>query len=210
MAIHFEDEVGVVISCFSGVCTTGDAALLPPGWEKMVTADGELVSSAPITADSASYELWQEACDGCLVEAPDPAEATPTLAATATGTVVPPAPTSAPTVTAEATPTAVATEAAYAARITSIALENGTYIVGYETSGYTEQVPGQHVHFYFDTVSEANAGVPGSGPWKLYGGPRPFTQYGEADRGNASSMCIRVANPDHSIISGSGNCYPLP
>ena len=107
-----------------------------------------------------------------------------------------------------ATPTAAA--AAYAARINSIALENGTYIVDYETSGYTEQVPGQHVHFYFDTVSEANAGVPGSGPWKLYGGPRPFTQYTEAERGNATALCISVANPDHSIISGSGNCYPLP
>ncbi|MFL7792895.1 MAG: hypothetical protein AB8I69_12200, partial [Anaerolineae bacterium] len=64
---------------------------------------------------------------------------------------------------------------------------------------------------YFDTVPESQAGVPGSGPWILYGGPRPFTQYGEGDRpGGATSMCARVANADHSIIYGSGNCYPLP
>jgi hypothetical protein len=220
MSIHLEDEVRVVVSCFSGVCTTGGGSLLPPGWEKVVTANGDFISSFPITSASASYQLWQAACEECLVEAPDPIEATATLAATQIATEEPVTPTLAPTVTTEATPTEVATEAvtatptaaaaAYAARINSIALENGTYIVGYETSGYTEQVPGQHVHFYFDTVSEANAGVPGSGPWKLYGGPRPFTQYTEADRGNASSLCISVANPDHSIISGSGNCYPLP
>jgi hypothetical protein len=220
MAIHLEDEVRVVVSCFSGVCTTGGGSIVPPGWEKIVTVNGDFVSSFPITSASASYQLWQSACEECLVEAPDPTEATATLAATQPPTEVPPSPTLAPTGTTEATPTEIATEAAtatptaaaaaYSAWINSIGLENGTYIVGYETSGYTEQVPGQHVHFYFDTVSEANAGVPGSGPWKLYGGPRPFTQYSEADRGAATAMCIRVANPDHSIISGSGNCYPLP
>jgi hypothetical protein len=198
MSIHFEEELRVVVSCFSGVCTTGGGTLLPPGWEKVVSANGDIVSSFPITSASASYQLWQDACEGCLVEAPAPVEATATLAATEPPTEEAPS----PTATTEA--------AAYTARINSIALQNGAYIVGYETFGYTEQLPGQHVHFYFDTVSEANAGVPGSGPWKLYGGPRPFTQYGEADRGNASSMCISVANPDHSIIPGSGNCYPLP
>jgi hypothetical protein len=197
MSIHFEEELRVVVSCFSGVCTTGSGTLLPPGWEKVVSANGDIISSFPITSASASYQLWQEACEECLGEAPDPIEATATLV-----------PTEVATEAATPTPTAAAVE--YAARINSITLQNGTYIVEYETSGYTEQLPGQHVHFYFDTVSEANAGVPGSGPWKLYGGPRPFTQYGEADRGNASSMCISVANPDHSIIPGSGNCYPLP
>ena len=95
--------------------------------------------------------------------------------------------------------------------ITGIGLENGRYVVNYETSGYTEQLPGRHVHFYFDTVPEADAGVPGKGPWILYGGPRPFTQYGEADRpAQAAAMCARVANADHSIIHGSGNCFTLP
>jgi hypothetical protein len=111
----------------------------------------------------------------------------------------------------EATPTPVPEGGNYAARISNIALQNGTYVVSYETFGYTEQLPGMHVHFYFDTVSEANAGVPGSGPWILYGGPRPFTGYSESERpGGATAMCSRVANPDHSIIYGSGNCYPLP
>ncbi len=217
MSIHLESDVRIVVSCFSGVCATGDGNPLRTGWEKIVTGDGAFISSFPITSASLSYQYWQTTCEDCLVEAPDPIDPpTATFVSTRPPTEEPPPPTTASTATptgvatraATATPTAVS--AAYSARITNIALENGTYIVGYETRGYTEQVPGQHVHFYFDTVSEANAGVPGSGPWKLYGGPRPFTQYGEADRGNASSMCISVANPDHSIISGSGNCYPLP
>ena len=59
--------------------------------------------------------------------------------------------------------------------------------------------------------SEANAGMPGSGPWILYGGPRPFTQYTANDRpAAATQMCALVANADHSIQPGSGNCYPLP
>ena len=128
--------------------------------------------------------------------------ATPTLEATATLEV---------TATSEATPTEAA--AAYSSRITAITLLNdGTYAVDFVTSGFTADTSSTHVHFFFDWVSEANAGIPGSGPWKLYGGPSPFTQYGEThpDRQGSTNMCILVANPDHSIISGTGNCYPLP
>ena len=148
-------------------------------------------------------------------EAP-PAQVPPTATTAAptattiapTATTVPPTATTEPTL--EPTPTEPVAEA-YAVRITGITLQDGRYVVSYETSGYTEQLPGRHVHFYFDTVSEADAGVPGNGPWILYGGPRPFTQYGEADRPpNATAMCARVAEADHSIIYGSGNCYPLP
>jgi hypothetical protein len=97
------------------------------------------------------------------------------------------------------------------ARINSIVIENGVYVVDYETFEYTEALPGMHVHFYFDTVTEAQAGVPGAGPWILYGGPRPFKGYSVSQRpGGASQMCIRVANHDHSIIVGSGNCVDLP
>lgn len=141
----------------------------------------------------------------------------PTATTTApTATIdAPTATTDAPTATTVA-PTAEATAtqeapAALSVTISGIALQDGRYVVSYSTSGYTEQLPGQHVHFYFDTVAEAQAGVPGNGPWILYGGPRPFTGYGEGDRpGGASAMCARVANADHSIIYGSGNCYPLP
>ncbi len=84
-------------------------------------------------------------------------------------------------------------------------------MVDYETFGYREALPGRHVHFFFDTVAPENAGMPGSGPWILYGGPRPFKEYALSARpAQASQMCALVANADHSIILNSGVCMALP
>jgi hypothetical protein len=89
--------------------------------------------------------------------------------------------------------------------------DSGRYVVDYETFGYTETLPGMHVHFFFDTVTPEQAGSPGSGPWILYGGPRPFTGYRETDRPQAATrMCALVANSNHSVVAGSGNCVVLP
>jgi WD40 repeat protein len=96
-------------------------------------------------------------------------------------------------------------------RINEITIEADLYIVEYETFEYTEQLPGMHVHFYYDSVNEEQAGLPGGGPWIVYGGPRPFKGYSVASRPvNAWQMCARVANANHSIILNSGNCYYLP
>lgn len=85
------------------------------------------------------------------------------------------------------------------------------YVVEYETFGYTEQLPGQHVHFFWNTVSPDQAGSPGRGPWELYGGPRPFTRYSVSSKpANATQICALVANANHSIILESGNCFDLP
>jgi serine/threonine protein kinase len=110
------------------------------------------------------------------------------------------------------TPTPTNTLPPLYARINSITVNSSNqYVVEYETFGYTETLPGMHVHFFFDTVPPEQAGVPGSGPWILYGGPRPFTKYGVGDRpGSATQMCALVANADHSVIQASGNCYDLP
>jgi hypothetical protein len=119
-----------------------------------------------------------------------------------------------PTIVATDTPapTATATYPPLYVRINSITLDStGHYVVDYETFGYTEQLPGRHVHFFFNTVPPDQAGMPGKGPWYLYGGPRPFTKYRETDRpAAATQMCALVANKDHSVIQGSGNCVNLP
>ena len=67
-----------------------------------------------------------------------------------------------------------------------------------------------HVHFFFNTVLATNAGNPGSGPWILYDTPSPFTGYSVAEGAGATKMCILVANPDHSVNQGTGNCVDLP
>ncbi len=121
------------------------------------------------------------------------------------------------TPTAEVTPTDTATPTATVpagpfVRINSITVDSqNRYVVEYETFGFTEELPGMHIHFFFNTVSPQNAGSPGSGPWYLYGGPRPFTGYRVSDRpGAATQMCALVANPNHSVQANSGNCVDLP
>jgi hypothetical protein len=134
---------------------------------------------------------------------------TPTLAISATPTLEPyPTETQPP---AE-TPTATVPPGIPYVRINSITLdENYRYVVAYETFEYTEQLPGMHVHFFFNTVTPENAGMPGSGPWILYGGPRPFTGYSFSDKpAAATQMCALVANANHSIQLNSGNCVDLP
>lgn len=120
-----------------------------------------------------------------------------------------PTPEPTPTMTPEPLPTA---PTGPYVRINNITVnQSSAYVVEYETFGYTEQLPGVHVHFFFNTVAPENAGVPGSGPWILYGGPRPFTGYTTNDRpGAATQMCALVANANHSVQLNTGNCYNLP
>lgn len=97
------------------------------------------------------------------------------------------------------------------AEITGISLDGSQYSVTFQTYGFTPDIMHTHVHFFFNTVPPEQAGVPGSGPWYVYGGPTPFTGYGLSDRpASATQLCVLVANHDHSVIQGTGNCYALP
>lgn len=147
--------------------------------------------------------------------------AEPTRANTVTPTPPPVATTALPSPTAlpipSATPSAVPsptlqpTPAGPTARITGISVVGTNYSIDFTTAGFNYGLPGTHVHFFFNTVTPEQAGVPGNGPWILYGGPTPFTQYGPADRpSSATQMCILVANSDHSVQLGTGNCVALP
>jgi hypothetical protein len=96
--------------------------------------------------------------------------------------------------------------------ITSIALDNqNRYVVDYETRGFTEQLPGTHIHFFFDSTPPEQVGLTGGGSRRMFGGPSPFTGYNAADRpADATQLCALVANPDHTVILQSGNCMQLP
>lgn len=96
-------------------------------------------------------------------------------------------------------------------QLNEITRTGNTYFVKFAATGFTPQLPGTHIHFFFDTVAPAQAGMPGSGPWFVYGGSSPFTGYGVGDRpAGATKLCALVANTDHSVIQGSGNCLDLP
>ena len=144
---------------------------------------------------------------------------TQTSTPTDTVTPVPPTATFTPSTTPTITPTPTATPPPTVppgilfARINDITInDQNRYIVEYETFQFIEMIPcNYNVHFYFDTVSQENAGVPGSGPWIAHGGPRPFTGYTVFDRPvEAKQMCILVANSNHTIHPNSGYCIDLP
>jgi len=156
-------------------------------------------STATLSADAISAAALQTVESG-VTRSP-----APTLAAESTAAIPPTGiPTPEPTVTPTYPPLYV--------RINAISVnDSNQYVVDYETFGYTEKLPGQHVHFFFNTVPPEQAGMPGSGPWILYGGPRPFTRYKVSDRpANATQMCALVANSNHSVVAESGNCVELP
>lgn len=135
-------------------------------------------------------------------------------AAAAQATTAAPQPTATYPPTPVSSPTPAPTEPSATGpmvRITRITLSGSQYEVYYETTGYTPVLPGPHIHFFFNTVRQEDAGSPGPGPWELYAGPVPFTRYGPGNRpSGATQLCALVANPDHSIILGTGNCVDLP
>jgi serine/threonine-protein kinase len=104
-----------------------------------------------------------------------------------------------------------ATQTNFYVRIISITRRGSQYEVQYETTGFIERLPWMHIHFFFNTVAPEEAGRPGKGPWVIYGGPRPFSEYGinQAPEG-ATQMCALVAHANLTIIPGSGNCVDLP
>jgi hypothetical protein len=131
----------------------------------------------------------------------DPATATRVTATVAAG---------APTAISTATPIYTATPTGKHAEIIGITASGGAYIVQYKVN-YETPFNGDHVHFFFDTVKAADAGVPGAGPWFVYYGPVPFVGYKTTDKpAGATKMCILVANPDHSVQQNTGNCWQLP
>ena len=144
-------------------------------------------------------------------DTPEPTAVVATNIPTETSTPEPTA-TQMDTPTPSLTPTATVPPGVPFVRINAITTDDqNRYVVEYETFEYTEQLPGMHIHFFFDTVAPENAGVPGSGPWILYGGPRPFTGYRISDKpGAATQMCALVANANHSVQADSGNCMDLP
>jgi actin-like ATPase involved in cell morphogenesis len=97
------------------------------------------------------------------------------------------------------------------ASITDIRLAGDRYETAFTTTGFTPGGGGAHVHFYWDTVPADQAGSPEAGPYVVYMGESPFRDLGPATRPpTAKALCVIVANPDHTVVPGSGGCAALP
>lgn len=157
------------------------------------------------TVSSSSQITATPSATATVTPSPEPPTiaASPTLLATDTPQ---------PTATSLPSPTATATPEGLRAEITTITIVDGRYSVEFRTFGYFSDTSSTHVHFFWNTIAPDQAGVPANpGNWKLYGSPSPFTGYTVSERpGGATQMCILVANPDHSVQLGTGNCFNLP
>jgi serine/threonine protein kinase len=99
------------------------------------------------------------------------------------------------------------------AKITGVSVDkDGQYVVDFTVARFTPKYPGgTHLHFYFNTFTPEQVGIGGQANRRSWGDPSPFTAYTTADRPQgATDMCVLVANPDHSVIDNSGNCFKLP
>jgi hypothetical protein len=109
-------------------------------------------------------------------------------------------------------PLAETSSQALSVQITQITTDaQGRYVIEFTPTGFTPALPGTHIHFFFDIFSADQVGSTGGGNRLMYGGVSPFTGFSRADRpASAAQLCALVANPDHSIILDSGNCFDLP
>ena len=86
--------------------------------------------------------------------------------------------------------------------ITGITVQDDHYVVDYETMEFTASLNSQHIHFFFNTTPLEDAGAPGTGPYVMHAGPRPFSEVSVFDTPpEATQMCARVANVDHTILA---------
>jgi hypothetical protein len=68
-----------------------------------------------------------------------------------------------------------------------------------------------HIHFFFNNVTPNDASSAGKGLFVMYAGPNPMTKYRISDTpADATALCALVANKDHTVRPGSGNCVDLP
>jgi len=160
-----------------------------------------------------------------------PPTATPTATPTITGTGTPSTSTTGtPTATPTSTPTGISTPSSSAGNllylpyiqqgtqptgrqveIVDIGIAGENYVVAFNASGFTPAFPGIHMHFYFNNIPPTEAGQPGNGPWWLHGAPSPFSGIKRTEQpATATQLCVLVANNDHTVQQGTGNCYPLP
>lgn len=91
------------------------------------------------------------------------------------------------------------------------------YEIAFITEGFVPEPPSidgsHHVHFYFNTLTQDDAGLPGNGPWSLYAGPSPYIDPNNTPLTRpqgATQLCIAVANFNHTLVKNTGNCFDLP
>lgn len=199
------------------VLSAGGALALILSGDDGDTAAGAGEGVTPEPTDAAAALVTATATATPTAATPSP---TPTRTPTAVATIATPSPSPSPTPTRTPTPTATATPTPsptptptvppLVAAITGITVAGSFYEVQFTTTGFVPSLSSQHLHFFWDTVPPDQAGSPGSGPWIVHDSSQLFRTAVAMKPPAAEKLCVLVANPDHTVIPGTGNCHALP
>ncbi len=88
-------------------------------------------------------------------------------------------------------------------QITNVSIVGSQFQITFVPNNYVPTLGGIHTHFYYNT--ELNTVVN-----KMYSGSSPYFLDLSTKPLNATQICSIVANPDHTVLAGSGNCFTLP
>ncbi|NLF10271.1 MAG: serine/threonine protein kinase [Anaerolineaceae bacterium] len=90
--------------------------------------------------------------------------------------------------------------------------EKGRYSAVFTVINFEPAYPGgTHMHFFWNTFSPEDVGIGGEANRLSHGSLEPFAGFRADERPpTATDLCVVVANPNHTVIPDSGNCYPLP
>jgi|GEM_PF-1036454 len=90
--------------------------------------------------------------------------------------------------------------------------EKGRYSAVFTVINFEPAYPGgTHMHFFWNTFSPEDVGIGGEANRLSHGSLEPFAGFPTDERPpTATDLCVVVANPNHTVIPESGNCYPLP
>ena len=96
-------------------------------------------------------------------------------------------------------------------QLTNIREEDGNYVIDYRIVGFALAPIGVHLHFYFNNITENDAGIGGTGPYIEYDGLPPFV-YEAPDETpfGATQVCAVMAGRLHQIRPGSSSCIDIP
>ena len=117
-------------------------------------------------------------------------------------------------------------ESGRCAFITELALDGDRYVANYVTEGFDPLIfvdgeqgtpDDKHVHFFFNTTEPANAGTNGSPPgvWTIWdrlpgGGELRFDDLTVADAGDATQMCVLVADLSTASKQTAATAWTFP
>ena len=127
------------------------------------------------------------------------ASPSPSIATPSPSPVVTPSPSPSPSLA----PTPTPTPAGRQARITSITVSGGRYLVDYDVFNFTPQAARTAATSTSSSTRSRwpTPGVPGKGPWELYAGPVPFDVYRVSDKPSGATGRCACSSPGPIIPS---------